>query len=372
MAESATEHKDLLVLQSLVALAGNAGSLPESVLLLQQFLAIRPTQLRARHLLRSIEIILYEQSSRLSRSVVHLKVQALLTRALGAKFPTDKILLVEEALALEPFSVKANLMLAQVARELHLSPVAAFAYELVCQEAPDERAHRHELGRIYETTKDWVEAHSVYHEVLQMDPDDLVAQEGIQRVLVELRQLQENPAAPAAAPAEEAAAPELDDVQMAEMNGRLQQLQTQLARYQQKPTGQPTISPEPTKQQTKEQIFEREKTVRKLVSEMRSLTLSLTAEKARRAPQDMEIQFQLAQAFEDSELFGNAMAIHENLREIENFRERVLVRMAACYIKEAYRQIVRRRQEAIDDPTLQAAPEAFPGEYSRPEEANWF
>jgi tetratricopeptide (TPR) repeat protein len=358
MAESSTEHKDLLVLQSLVTLAGKAATLPEMVLLLQQLIAVRPSHLRARHLLRSMEIILYDQTSRLGHSMTHLKAQTLLARAGANKVLEEKIVIIEEALASDPFNLKANLMLAQTAREMHLLPVAAFAYEMVVQENPEERAHQHELGLLYEHTKDWVEARSVYHEILQLDPDDLIAQEGMQRVLRELEQAQ----APVAAPEAAAAEPELDEAQLAEISGRLQQLKTQLERYQ-RSAGQPIAQ---------DQGKEREHTIAKLMTEKRTLNLKMARYKFNQAPQDVELQFQLAVACEESEVFGQALALFEQLKDIDSRRDTAMVHMGNCYIREALHQITRRRKEAADDPTTQAAPESFPGEYSRPEEANWF
>jgi tetratricopeptide (TPR) repeat protein len=371
MRESSSDHNDLLVLQSLVVLAAQIDTLPEAVLLLQKFLTVRPIQLRARNLLRSMEIILYEKTSRLSHSVIHLKAQTLLARAVAAKTPPEKMALIEEALAIEPFSLKGNLQLAHVAREMHLFPVAAFAYELVCQAAPEERAHHHELGQLYEHTKDWVEARSVYHEILQTDPDDLFAREGLQRVTQELQQM---PPAPEPAPPMESLAPVLTETQAAEANSRIQQLKTQLDRYQ-RPGVQAGVQVQPIpqgRQAQEKQSKERATVVTRLLVEIKTLNLQIARYNFHRSPQDLAIQYQLALACEGLGLFSEAIAIFEKLREVDNYRDQAMVRLGCCFIKEALRQMIRRQSEATSDPTLQAAPESFPGEYSHPEEANWF
>jgi uncharacterized protein HemY len=207
-------------LQKLADFAGEIQTIDEAILILQQFLTLDPSDLEARHLLRSMEIADYEHNSKLDKTINALKIQTLLAKAASARDPARRIELAEEALALNPFHQRANEILASGALEAQLSKVAAFAYETLAHRYPEDKGILRKLSEIYITRQDVAEACAVLQEILELDPDDIEAQEKLVKLRrqSDARPPKEVTAAPAAAdipedvPDRDALAAEIQDI----------------------------------------------------------------------------------------------------------------------------------------------------------------
>jgi predicted O-linked N-acetylglucosamine transferase (SPINDLY family) len=169
-------------LEKLASFADEIHTLEEAVLILQQLLAIMPEDVQARHLLRSIQINDYEHHNQLDKTINALKIQAILAGAATITDPVKRVALAEEALALNPYHVKANVLLATAASAAQLTKVAAFAYETLAHRFPEDKAYLHRLGEIYEKRGDLIEAQAVYEEITELDPDDVEAHEKMMKV----------------------------------------------------------------------------------------------------------------------------------------------------------------------------------------------
>lgn len=177
---SSPEDRQLEQLQHLAELTNEAQDLEDVILILQSLLTVAPSSMQARHLLRSVEIEARESSLSLS-PITALKIKTLTLKARDCleKNPHEAIIIIEEALALNPYHQGANNLLAQAGLLAHMPMVAVFAYETISNKYPNDLQNLHRLAELYLRLHHPEEASSVYEQILELDPSDEAATHGI-------------------------------------------------------------------------------------------------------------------------------------------------------------------------------------------------
>jgi tetratricopeptide (TPR) repeat protein len=144
-----------------------------------------------RQKLRSIEIPKFRAQSGLSKQTSGLKTGPIILKAGSVlkKSPAEAMDLAEEALAIDPFSPKANEILAQAAAALDLPKVAALAYETICEGKPDNTEPFQKLADLYVQQKEWEKAQNAYERLLQINPRDGDAMSAMKNVTAQIASL---------------------------------------------------------------------------------------------------------------------------------------------------------------------------------------
>jgi len=100
------------------------------------------------------------------------------TKAMLKKEPLEAIAELEAALIDDPYSVKANTVLFEVASKIENWELAQFALETIKEGHPDNTKSLHLLAQHYLDRDDPEKAAEVYSEIVKRDPSDLIASKG--------------------------------------------------------------------------------------------------------------------------------------------------------------------------------------------------
>ena len=82
------------------------------------------------------------------------------------------MLLAEEVLALDPFNVKANTLVADAGVTLGYPAFRSFAFETLAEGRPNDKAVLNTLAKTYMDLHEAVKAEKTYQRILDIDPRD--------------------------------------------------------------------------------------------------------------------------------------------------------------------------------------------------------
>lgn len=99
-------------------------------------------------------------------------------RITSRKNPEETIVVIEDELEKDPYSVTANETLYTAAEACGLHDLAAFALDTICQGQPNAKKHLHMLASHYVKYEQFAEAADTYRKVLAIDRTDPVAMRG--------------------------------------------------------------------------------------------------------------------------------------------------------------------------------------------------
>lgn len=130
-----------------------------------------PGFLEGRKVLRACEVKATPDSGRRSSLFGGMRIT---TR----KNPEETIVLIEDDLEKDPYSVTANETLYTAAEAVGFHDLAAFALETICQGQPNAKKHLHMLANHYIKYEQYAEAAETYRKVLAIDHTDPIAMRG--------------------------------------------------------------------------------------------------------------------------------------------------------------------------------------------------
>ncbi len=171
--------------------AASTNNLDYAIELLRNLIKSEPTFLLGRQKLRFFEIQKYKGQSALNRQMSGVKSSPILLKAgsLLKKSPTEAMDLAEDALAYDPFSPKANEIVAQAAVALNIPEVAALSYETLCEAKPEDPEPLRKLAEVLVGQNEWEKAHKTYERLLQLAPRDGEALSAFKNVTAKLASL---------------------------------------------------------------------------------------------------------------------------------------------------------------------------------------
>jgi len=146
-----------------------------------QCLNIEPNFLKARQYLRGAQMKKNESAGGMKRMFAAAKITPLLTKAKVAaqKNPNEAMTLAEQALAEDPKSGQALLILAEAAEAAQLPETVVQTLETYVRLNPKDAKTLHWLARSYTATGQHTEARDTYERILKIHPNDFEAQKGI-------------------------------------------------------------------------------------------------------------------------------------------------------------------------------------------------
>lgn len=331
--EAFEAEQRLDLLQKMAHLCEEVETLEDSVTLLQQLLLIEPGNLDARSLLRNIQIDLHEQDSALNKPIQALKVQTLLSQAVSTESLKERLGVVEKALTLNPFHMKANMLLASSAREMNLHRVAAFGYETMLQRQPHDMRLLQPLAKLYEEMGDHKSACSVLEDILDQDPDDVDASELLITARKHVQAAEKEKAGGVKSDAEPAPLDGEDAEEViAKLRAQLSEVQEML---------KPLLGQiETAGGATPEQKAELQHTTRHI----QQLHLAMLKEEARMEPDDMELQWILGEKRYETGHYATAYTNFETTSHDQDFRHDSFIRMGHCLVQKAYQEAYYSQQ----------------------------
>ncbi|MEM1060653.1 MAG: tetratricopeptide repeat protein, partial [Verrucomicrobiota bacterium] len=289
-------------------------------LVLSKLIELEPRNLEARELRRQIQMHNYERDTTLNKPILALKTQSILSKATDdGTEPLLRLEIAEEALELNPYHHKANLLLADAARQLSWGPMVTLAYETLCRRYPGNRGYELELAHIYYQHEEPRRALAIYEAILEEDPDDLDAHEAAVRLERELEETGEAGEAPPE--------PELpSDRVVEELESQLKELETEYNCLQ----------------KDIQRLSRLDQSTRDLRDELGQRVdmahLDLLEAETLRHPEDLEITYHLAQAREKVGLYLEAIDAYRELLEDPDLQEEALLAMTACLVCRSYQQ----------------------------------
>jgi tetratricopeptide (TPR) repeat protein len=156
--------------------AADAQNYDYAIMLLQGLLKELPEFLTGRQRLRAAEI---QKQKHEGVGTMKQMANAAKITPLTMKFgksakenPKEAMALAEEILAIDPYNLKGNALLAEAAATLDLLEITAMAYETAFQGNPKERLIGHQLAQTYMKMGDHVRAMNAYEKLLEHHPTD--------------------------------------------------------------------------------------------------------------------------------------------------------------------------------------------------------
>lgn len=176
--ELAPSSRELL---SRAKAAAQARNYDYAVSLLQGVLKAEPLFLDGRRLLRAAEIQKFRGLKSLEKQMLGMKVAsaAMKLSAVAKKEPAERLVAAEEVLALDPFHVKANTLVAEAGEALGQPEFKAFAYETLASAEKPDKATLNTLANVYMELKEPEKAEKTFMRILEMDPRDGDALSGL-------------------------------------------------------------------------------------------------------------------------------------------------------------------------------------------------
>jgi tetratricopeptide (TPR) repeat protein len=144
-----------------------------AITLLQATLKDEPLFLEGRRLLRAVEIQKYKAMGSFTRQMTSMKLTGgLMKISSGKKTPQEQLVQAEDILALDPYNVKANVLMGEAGATLGYPEFKCFAYETLSEGKPADKAILNSLAVAYMEAKDAAKAEKVYGRILEIDPRD--------------------------------------------------------------------------------------------------------------------------------------------------------------------------------------------------------
>jgi tetratricopeptide (TPR) repeat protein len=155
-----------------------------AITLLQALLKDEPLYLEGRKLLRAVEI-----NKNKTKSGFSFKGMGLsgglggLKMGTNKKTPQEQLIQAEEALATDPYNVRANQMLGEAGAALGYPEFKCFAYETLREGKPTDKAILNTLAEAYMESHEAAKAEKVYENILEIYPTDGEALSGLKNAL---------------------------------------------------------------------------------------------------------------------------------------------------------------------------------------------
>jgi len=151
-----------------------------AITLYQAVLKDEPLFLEGRRYLRAVEIQKHEATSSFTRQMTSVKMTGgVMKLSSGKKTPEEQLIQAEEILALDPYQLKANIMVGEAGTALGYPDFKTFAYETLAKGKPTDKAILNSLAQAYMEAKDAAKAESTYERILEIDPRDGDALSGL-------------------------------------------------------------------------------------------------------------------------------------------------------------------------------------------------
>src|SRR5258708_3534310 len=110
-----------------------------AITLLQAVLKDEALYLEGRRYLRAVEIQKYEATSSFARQMTSMKMTGgVMKLSSGKKTPEEQLIQAEEILALDPYQLKANIMVGEAGAALGYPEFKTFAYETLAKGKPTD------------------------------------------------------------------------------------------------------------------------------------------------------------------------------------------------------------------------------------------
>ncbi len=154
-------------------LAAQRDNFDYAITLLQGILKDTPNFLAGRTLLRETAIRKAAHTNKLAKGMAALQVAGLIAKAQlqTKKNPQEALLIIEQALALDPTNAQANNLLSEIAQSLDMLETAALAHETIAKADPKNTQNLHALGKVYLKLRD-PRARDIFTALLEANPHD--------------------------------------------------------------------------------------------------------------------------------------------------------------------------------------------------------
>jgi tetratricopeptide (TPR) repeat protein len=154
-------------------LAAQRDNFDYAITLLQSILKDTPNFLAGRQLLRETAIRKNAQANKLTKGLGTLQVAGIVTKAQlqAKKNPQEALVILEQALAIDPTNTQANMLLSEVAQALDMWETAALAHETIAKADPKNTQNLHALGKVYLKLRD-KRAKDIFTTLLNINPHD--------------------------------------------------------------------------------------------------------------------------------------------------------------------------------------------------------
>jgi len=165
--------------KALAALERN--NLDYAIEMFMQSLALEPNFTKGRQYLRAAQMKRAESAGGLKRMMVAAKAAPLLTKAkmAVAKNPAEAMSVAEQVLSEDPKNGQALQILAEAAETAKYPETAVQTLEHYTKLHPRDTKGLNWLGRLYGATEKWDLAREIYERLLQINPNDFDAQQGL-------------------------------------------------------------------------------------------------------------------------------------------------------------------------------------------------
>ena len=150
-----------------------------AITLLQATLKDEPLFLEGRRLLRAVEIQKYKATGTFTRQMTSMRMSGGVMKLSAKKTPQEQLIQAEEILALDPYQLKANVMIGEAGAALGYPEFKCFAYETLAEGKPNDKAILSSLAEAYKEAKDAAKAEKTYERILEIDTRDGDALSGL-------------------------------------------------------------------------------------------------------------------------------------------------------------------------------------------------
>jgi tetratricopeptide (TPR) repeat protein len=141
--------------------------------LMQPLLKQVPLFLEGRRVLRTAAIQKFKGVGTLAKTMINAQALTILARlSTGKRTPEEALAIAEEALAIDPYHIKANNVIADSGRGINGLELAAFSYETIKEGNPKNKANLFALGDVYMELREPEKAEAAYDAILAFDPID--------------------------------------------------------------------------------------------------------------------------------------------------------------------------------------------------------
>jgi len=154
--------------------AAQSKNVDYAITLMQTVLKEEPLYLEGRRILRVWEIQKHNALGTFAKQMLKTNIAsaAMKLSAAAKKEPAEQLLVAEEVLAIDPFNVKANTMIADAGNALGYPDFEAFAYETMVEGRPNDKAFLNTMAQAYMKMRHYEKAMSTYDRLLAIDPRD--------------------------------------------------------------------------------------------------------------------------------------------------------------------------------------------------------
>lgn len=154
-------------------LAAQRDNFDYAITLLQGILKDTPNFHAGRVLLRETALRKAAQANKLAKGLGTLQVAGIVAKAQlqAKKNPQEAITILEQALAIDPTNLQANNLMSEIAQSLEMYELAALCHETIAKADPKNIQNLHALGQVYLKLRD-PRARDIFASILENNPHD--------------------------------------------------------------------------------------------------------------------------------------------------------------------------------------------------------